>query len=173
MTKRHKIKSEQWAPLVESEIKPTNGPAMHSQGFDEVWKNHLYTVLLRRIKSLLATTDPIIHLSIRRNDRKVGLDWRHKQYIKNQLAGDEVEAIEIFPKESRLVDTSNQYHLWCFPKQFPALPFGFEERLVVDGGKSAIGSEQRPFEKHMRPDDAMTLKEVEDLVSALHTEYDA
>jgi hypothetical protein len=69
-------------------------------------------------------------LSIRRVDRKAIRDWRHLQRIKNDVAGPEVEAIELFPAESRLVDTANQYWLWVLP---PAehVPVGFEQGRVV------------------------------------------
>lgn len=37
------------------------------------------------------------------------------QAIKNQLAGAECEGFELFPAESRLLDPSNYYTMWCFP----------------------------------------------------------
>lgn len=57
--------------------------------------------------------DPnFIHLSIKRRDKAPEHDWRIFQDIKNSLCGPETEALELYPAESRLVDTSNQYHLW-------------------------------------------------------------
>lgn len=56
----------------------------------------------------------MMHLSIKRQDREPVTDWRHKQEIKNMLVGPEFEAVELFPAESRVVDTANQYHLWVF-----------------------------------------------------------
>jgi hypothetical protein len=35
-------------------------------------------------------------------------DWRDLQRIKNQLVGPECEAVELYPAESRKVDTANQ-----------------------------------------------------------------
>ena len=57
-------------------------------------------------------------------------DWRHMQRIKNDIAGPEREAVELFPAESRLVDTANEFWLWVLPEgeQFP---FGFSERKVA------------------------------------------
>lgn len=72
----------------------------------------------------------ITHLSIKRRDREPMMhDWRELQRIKNALLGPEREAVELYPAESRLVDTANQYHLWALPvgAQFP---FGFTDRLV-------------------------------------------
>jgi hypothetical protein len=86
---------------------------------------------------------PMIHLSIKRVDRGVIRDWRVFQEIKNALVGPECEAIELYPAESRLVDSANQYHLWCFADPSIRVPVGYTERLVDDKpfGKSI----NRPF----------------------------
>mgnify|MGYP001288645923 CR=1 FL=1 len=55
-----------------------------------------------------------VHLSIKNYERTTDIPWLHKQWIKNDIMGDEYEAVELFPAESRLVNTANQYHLWCF-----------------------------------------------------------
>jgi hypothetical protein len=79
-----------------------------------------------------------IHLSIRDNKRRAVRDWRHFQRIKNELAGREREAIEIFPPESRLIDTANQYHLFVLPMGV-STPFTWNEGRHVD---STGGSEE-------------------------------
>src|SRR4051794_36621188 len=49
----------------------------------------------------------LVSLNIRRRDGLPILrDWRHFQNIKNDILGKECEAIELYPAESRLVDTS-------------------------------------------------------------------
>lgn len=42
-------------------------------------------------------------------------DWREFQQLKNQLAGEEWEGLELYPAESRLRDVGNAYLLWCVP----------------------------------------------------------
>jgi hypothetical protein len=88
----------------------------------------------------------IWHLSIKRIDKEPIMDWRDLQTIKNQLAGPEIEAIQVFPAESRLVDTSNQYHLWAFMKtggkRAVRLPIGWNVRMVTD--KPGGNAKQRP-----------------------------
>jgi hypothetical protein len=78
--------------------------------------------------SMLKTTLPngtgYAQIGYHRRDRAPIRDWRIGQRIKNQLCGPEWEAIELYPAESRKVDTANEYHLWCIEGQFP---FGFEE----------------------------------------------
>ncbi len=85
------------------------------------------------------------HLSIKRRDREP-IDenrWRILQHIKNTLLGEEHEAVEVYPAESRLVDTANQYHLWCFKESGQQWPFGFTERYVTS--TESHGSKQRPL----------------------------
>jgi hypothetical protein len=75
---------------------------------------------------------PFIHLDIRRHDGADCKNWRELQQIKNELVGPEHEAVELFPAESRLVDTANQYHLWVHVSSDFRFPFGFESRCVFE-----------------------------------------
>lgn len=132
---------------------------------DELWVSGRYAVYVRYQHPTGWTAEDkdgkpaklyLTHLSIKRHDRKPMHDWRDLQMIKTVLAGPEREAMEVYPAESRLVDTANQYHLWILP-QGMMLPFGFTDgRLVVEQG--AGKSEQRPFE--VPPLDAMSQEEV-------------
>lgn len=106
---------------------------------DVVWKNDIYQVAIRFYG------DDLRHLSIKRIDREPIHDWRDLQHIKNELAGEECEAVEIYPAESRRVDSANQYHLWCFPLGY-RIPFGFSDRLVVDGETPGMEAKQRPLD---------------------------
>lgn len=92
---------------------------------EEVWMNDQYQVALRD------AGEGMTHLSIKRRDKQAVHDWRHFQRIKNELCGPEREGIELYPAESRLVDSANQYHLWVFPEGF-ILPVGFKVRWVND-----------------------------------------
>lgn len=123
---------------------------------DKVFKNDTYQVAARRLKSKEDRNMPaMLHLSIKRIDRKPIHDWRDLQQIKNEFVGEECEAVEIYPAESRLVDTANQYHLWCFMDPAQRIPFGFGERFVH---KVSMGSaQQRAFDsmrQERRPIDA-------------------
>ena len=89
---------------------------------------------------------PMYHLSIKRNDKKPFRDWRSLQEIKNLLIGPEHEGVELFPAESRLVDSANQYHLYVFKSPGMKLPFGWTTRFVDDEFDPRFpGSHQRPF----------------------------
>jgi hypothetical protein len=109
----------------------------------ELWRNDLYQVEVRRYPD-----DGLVHLNIRRVDGWPGRDWRHFQFIKNELVGPECEGVEIYPAESRLVDTTNKYHLYCFTDPTYRIPFGYWERDVQDDqGETAGGLRQRPLMK--------------------------
>jgi hypothetical protein len=92
------------------------------------WRNDLYHVARR-----VFPESPLVQLNIRRRDgRPIFRDWRHFQAIKNQLVGEECEGIELYPAESRLVDTSNKYHLWCHTDSRFRFPVGFDYRDLKD-----------------------------------------
>jgi hypothetical protein len=107
----------------------------------EYWINGLYQVQVRR-----HTAQGFAHLNIRRRDGKaIFRDWRHFQWIKNQLIGEECEAVELYPAESRLVDASNKYHLFCALNPKFRFPLGFDERDVDYAGGNTNGTRQRPL----------------------------
>ena len=101
----------------------------------DLWVNSRYQVQVRRY------TSGRVWLSVKRLDQGVIDSWRDKQRIKNELCGPEWEAVELFPAESRLVDTANQYHLWCTENRFP---LGFNTRMI--SVETDIGEGQEPFE---------------------------
>lgn len=70
------------------------------------------------------------HLSIKRHDREPINDWRVLQRIKSAIVGAETEAIELYPAESRVVDTANQYHLYALPGV--TIPVGFPKGMRTD-----------------------------------------
>ena len=114
----------------------------------EIWINEKYQVNILRGENC----DQYIHmedfkgkcdyLSIKTINKEPIHDWRDLQQIKNELCGKDREALEIYPAESRLVDTANQYHLWVIPKD-AQIPFGFTQREVItkeqEGGYQKVG----------------------------------
>ena len=69
-------------------------------------------------------------------------DWRDLQRVKNEFAGPEREAAELFPAEARLVDTGNAYHLWVLPAG-EHFPWGPRRRSVL-GPRPGVA--QRPLD---------------------------
>lgn len=108
----------------------------------EIWRNDEYVVIVHRDPG---TSHPTV-LSIRRDDRQAVHDWRDFQRIKDQLAGEETEAVELYPARSRLVDSANQYWLWYLPPGV-RIPFGFTEQAISDSDAALFpGAVQRPLD---------------------------
>ncbi len=113
---------------------------------DTLYLSELYQVAIDKAPSHGFAGNLMWHLSIKRIDREPIMDWRDLQAIKTQLCGAEAEAIQLFPAESRVVDTSNQYHLWVFMKgsgrKFPRLPLGWDTGMQTD--TPGANARQRP-----------------------------
>jgi hypothetical protein len=110
----------------------------------EYWVNDLYQVQVRQSDNY-----GLLHLNIRRRDGAHDIrDWRHFQRIKNEILGPEAEAVELYPAESRLQDTSNKFHLWGYRSHTFRFPIGFEmSRDVRDAAKGEPpGLRQRPLD---------------------------
>jgi hypothetical protein len=99
----------------------------------EVYVNDVYYVRVRKV-------EPYIHLAIGRHDGKPCTNWREFQQIKNELIGPEFEAVELFPAESRLMDTANEYHLYAMSDSKFRFPFGFHKRCVIENPPSYRGT---------------------------------
>lgn len=125
---------------------PEKVRAMCTEDVGDLWKNDRYTVHVLRFEGEGPGGCAIVQLSIRRNDRAPARDWRDFQRIKNQLVGPECEAVELYPAESRVVDTANQFHLWVVADPAYRWPVGFHAGRVVSS-ESSGGSVQRPLQK--------------------------
>ena len=114
-------------------------------GLIKVFKNSKYQVI-KRVYEAKDGASGLAWLSIRRLDREPIHDWRDLQEIKNKLVGRECEGVELYPAMARLVDCSNQFHLWVFTDPKVRLPFGFKEGMVCDSEMAKKhGAKQRPL----------------------------
>ena len=90
-----------------------------------VWANSLYQVNIEYMPGGRA------HLIIRRLDKQPIHNWQHFQMIKSALLDPECEAVEIYPKESQLVDEKHHYHLWAFRSPERSFGIGFQSGRKV------------------------------------------
>jgi len=113
---------------------------------DDHYRNDIYHVILRRMPMQSNMSGPdMIHISVKRHDQEAIFDWRDMQRIKNQLLSDEHEAVQLFPAESRMVDTANQYHMWAYDDVDFRWPIGWDEGVVkLDEVEGLTG--QREFD---------------------------
>lgn len=163
-----------WLPFTRADYAIANSGRLTLTGeidsAAETWVNNFYQVS-KYPPRVHPEMGRIVHLSICRLDRAAVHDWRHLQRIKNELVGPQIEAIELYPAEARLVDAANQFHLWCFP-DVPVIPVGFTERLVLDERRinGLEASVQRPFapgdERELTPIDDAKVQQAIDAMKA-------
>jgi len=109
----------------------------------EDWENDLYYGSLRRYSSGSPLGGgPYAVIGITALNEEARHDWREFQQIKNDLIGEEWEGVELYPAESRLVDPSNRFFLFCFPPGVLGA-LGFPQRKVE--GPRDGGPPQRAF----------------------------
>ena len=65
-------------------------------------------------------------------ERPIG--WNEKMMIKNELFGENRVAIEVYPKQEKLIDVTDTYHLWVFDKDFD-MPFGIHPTEYIKATK--------------------------------------
>ena len=125
-----------------------------------VWRNDLYQVLVYRDYVKVPNWPTMHWLSIKRLDKKVVHVWRDLQRIKNELLGAIFDAVERYPPEDALIDTTNQYHLWVLADPKLRFPFGFTMRSVCKPHDDGCGgSKQEPWPEGQEPRDAMDAAE--------------
>jgi hypothetical protein len=154
-----------------------------SMGDSKMYVNNKYQVTVKRI---MDPDDPAqkkiraLQMTINSIDLEPVHDWREIQRIKNAVAGEECEAVQLFPAESRLVDANNSTYLFCAPPcqdengevitdsetglwVWTRFPIGFQYRMVSE--TPAPGCKQRPWPKNYRPTNltAITNKDVENM----------
>jgi hypothetical protein len=93
-----------------------------------IFQNNRYRVEIANTPYDIRLT--FIHLAIHRLDGGTCNEWTDLQRIKNEIVGPEYEAMELFPAESRLVNTGNEYHLWVHSDPGFRFPIGWTQRLV-------------------------------------------
>ena len=153
--------SPPWTPFVPGTVPPPDSSPLVRAVFEgcDVFVNSRYQVVKRFLGE--GPLGKGWHLSVKRTDCGPLRDWRDLQRIKNELCGSEMEGVEMFPAESRLIDGSNQYHLWVFESR---LPFGFDEgRSVTE--TPFPGGRQRPFE--VKPPDLLSRQEIAEKIRSV------
>jgi hypothetical protein len=99
----------------------------------ENYRNEMYHAMIDKHDEHGFGDDIIVWtLSIKRHDREPICDWRDFQEIKNQLCGEQAEGMMLYPAESRVVDTANQYWMYVFMNEGFTIPVGFTVGVKMD-----------------------------------------
>lgn len=59
----------------------------------------------------------------KRDGTEIRENWDYLQNIKNEVFGKNAQAVEVYPKTSKVVNRMNMRHLWILPEGFE-MPFG-------------------------------------------------
>lgn len=125
------IKEEFFAKIQNEQLAQEHWDRLHRSEF---WQSEYYDVYIDKQTPHNFVGANIWCLSISTKNVDAVHDWRDLQAIKNVLIGKDYEAVELYPSENRLVDTTNQYHLFVFMEiekmVKPVLPFGWMNRSV-------------------------------------------
>lgn len=130
-----------WTEFMEVVPHKADGP-IEIEKDERYWRNSFYTVYMKLLEPERGM-EGAIQLTIRHNDNKAIREWKHFQRIKNELCGEEREAVEVFPPQSMVVDMSNTHHLFVTPVGVSSI-FVFEEKLRSEGrsGYGVIHTEE-------------------------------
>lgn len=105
-----KLPWNQFADITHSHPTRSAGE-MRESGLDRVWQNHRYIVFLHR-NDRMWMGQSWDRVMARRSDAEPMISWSDMQRIKNEIFGEEIEAIQFLPKQTKLVDQANLY--WFF-----------------------------------------------------------
>ena len=166
-----------WSEFIEVDVNPEDAarrqdlrPDLEGSRLKGFFQNSRFSVIFTEVPSGWSDEEgePIVlsYLSIKSLDRRARHDWREFQRVKNEILGDSVEAVELYPAESRLVDASNQFHLYGLPEGM-LFPFGMPGRGVSLGGYKSDGSgfaRQREHEPGTAPEDAFPFEELQQMI---------
>lgn len=125
-----------WEPMRQIPMREWVRERQESFGIDtshmEVWHNEEYEAF-----AVTHEESGVTHLSVKRYDRAPLSNWRHLQQIKNEVCGPEREGLQLYPRESRVADNANQYHLYVLPVGMD-VPVGFEHGMFITPEETAL-----------------------------------
>lgn len=84
-------------------------------------RNNVFSVLRRRLAS------GVIHLAVS-SLSQIRPTWHEMQRIKDEIAGADVTAVEVYPPHDQIVDGADMFHIWVVPP----LDFGLHHRNGED-----------------------------------------
>lgn len=87
----------------------------------------IYTKQFGNIEHVTITKHNLEGGSLIPTGGEMAIGWKEKMMIKNELFGEDRFAIEVYPKQENLIDSSDVYHLWVFNKKYD-MPFGIHPR---------------------------------------------
>lgn len=109
-----------WGEWEERRFTPGELAGLAVENLVTAFVNELFSV---QVYDCATSWGPVRQLSIRKHVAPTAIGWDDLQRIKNELAGESIVAVEVFPRASDLIDQAPMRHLWCLPEGIE-LPFG-------------------------------------------------
>lgn len=103
---------------------------------ESYWRNSFYLVFVKELEPERGR-EGAVRLSVKHNQGKAIREWKHLQRIKNEIVGDDREAVEIFPPESMVTSLDNEHHLFVTPVGVSSI-YVYEEKVRSMGLSPSI-----------------------------------
>lgn len=104
---------------VHHELRPRFANPKIERWREDNYLNNRYSV---QISDYTTDDGNVIHLWVRHHTGVMPHSWSDLQRIKNEIAGEDLLAVEVYPRKIDLVDQANIAHLWVMPSDY-VLPF--------------------------------------------------
>lgn len=104
-----------WQPM--TQVPEEEWPAQETRRVIAFWKNNKY--LAMEFASRETSYGPVRHLIIQKTTGERIVRWGPLQRIKNEVAGPDAIAVELYPAERDVIEDCHVYHLWLLPEGYP------------------------------------------------------
>lgn len=104
--------SGDWPPWEAADLPDGNGGRGWGVEVRRVYRNWVFAVQARPLP------DGAVHFAIG-SLSGIRPTWHEMQRIKDELAGPEKTAIEIYPPQAEIVDGADMFHIWILPGPLP------------------------------------------------------
>jgi hypothetical protein len=95
--------------------------------FTKAHRNKVFSVLDR-------DTNGARHLAVS-SLSSIRPSWYEMQRIKDELAGEDATAVEVYPPHVEIVDGADMFHIWVLPYR---LPFGLSSTLALTQAQRVV-----------------------------------
>jgi hypothetical protein len=111
-TEARRRASGDWGPWITERFPPGSVGRGWAADITEARRNKVFAVLVRDVGH------GVVHLGISSlSGRRPS--WHEMQRIKDELAGPDATAIEVYPPHDEIVDDADMFHLWVLPGPLP------------------------------------------------------
>lgn len=101
-------KTGEWGPWETLEFVAGIGGRGWTNHVRRAHRNTVFSVLERPVRG------GVVHLAVS-SLSETRPTWPEMQRIKDELAGTDATAVEVYPPQGEIIDEANMYHIWVLP----------------------------------------------------------